>query len=76
MANIEGKIDDLAEDVRELKESVKDDIKGVRADLKQVEQQSIRLDSRWKLFTVAVGVLSVIGMVLSIIDALRAMLGG
>lgn len=76
MANIEGKIDDLAGDVKELKDSVKEDVKDIRADLKRVEQQSIRLDSRWKLFTIAVAVLSVIGMILSILDALRTMYGG
>jgi len=62
MQNIEGKIDGLAKDLDEFKTDIKSDIKGMRADaradnlqlrldLKAVEQQSIRLDGRWKIFT-------------------------
>jgi len=76
MANIEGKIDDLAGDVRELKQSVKEDLRDVRADIKRVEQQSIRLDGRWKIFTVIAALLGAIGVVLGILDSIKMLLGG
>lgn len=76
MKNIETKLDDLAEDVHDLKTDLKADIKDLQKTVKAVEQQSIRLDDRWKLVTVLAAILGAIGTFLGILDSLKVLFGG
>jgi len=76
MQNVESKIDNLAGDIQELKTEVKADIKELQVTIKAVEQQSIRLDDRWKLFTVIAAILGALGTLMGIFDALKTIFGG